>query len=89
MNNSFSLWKDNFAGVPPILGLLLFNKYVNYIFIFADSTLYLIGENHNINRNILNKKFLSLQKWLYDSYMVLNPGKCCYTSFGSKFTSVI
>ena len=99
MNNSFSLWKDNFAGVPPILGLLLFNKYINYIFIFADnaclsnyandSTLYLIGENHNINRNILNKKFLSLQKWLYDSYMVLNPGKCCYTSFGSKFTSVI
>ena len=28
--------------------------------------------------------FLSLQKWFYDSYMVLNPGKCCYMSFSSN-----
>ena len=23
-------------------------------------------------------------KWFYDSYMVLNPRKCCYVSFGSN-----
>ena len=44
-----------------------------------DTTLYSIGKNCNTNRNILNKNFLSLQKWFYDSYMVLNP---CYMSFG-------
>ena len=72
----------------------MFKIYINDIFLFpdnvclsnyaADTTLYLIGENHNTNRNILNKIFLSLQKWFYDNYMVLNPGKCCYMSFGSN-----
>ena len=46
-----------------------------------DTTLYSIGEIHSTNRNILNKKFLSLQKWFSDNYMVLNPSKCCYMSF--------
>ena len=47
------------------------------------NTLYSIGENHNTNKNILIKSFLSLQKWFYDNYMVLNQGKC-YMSFGSN-----
>ena len=47
-------------------------------------SLYWIEENHNTNRNILNKNFLSLQKWFYDSYIILKPGKCCYKSFGSN-----
>ena len=77
-----------------ILGPLMFNIYINNIFPFPDNvclsnyaddtTLYSIGENHNTNRNILNKKFLSLQKWFYDNYMVLNPGKCCYMSLDSN-----
>ena len=72
----------------------MFNIYINDIFLFLDNvrlnnyaddtTLYSIGENHNTNRNILNTNFLSLQKWFYDNYMVLNPGKCCYMSFGSN-----
>ena len=32
----------------------------------------------------MNKSVLSLQKWFYDNYMVLNPGKCYYKSFGSN-----
>ena len=71
----------------------MFNIYVNGIFLFADNaslsnyandtTIYSIVKNHNNNRDISNKNFLSLQKWFYDNYMVLNPGKCCYMSFGS------
>ena len=96
VNNNFSLWKDIFAGVPQgsILGRLMFNIYINNIFLFPDNvclsnfaddtTLYSIGKNHSTSRNMLNKKFLSLQKWFYNNYMVLNPRKCCYMSFGSN-----
>ena len=30
------------------------------------------------------EKITTLQIWFYDNYMVLNPGKCCYMSFGSN-----
>ena len=43
-----------------------------------------LEKKHNTNRNILNKNFLSLQKWFYENYKVLNPDKCCYMSFGSN-----
>ena len=96
MNNNFRLWKDIFAGVlqGSILGPLMFNIYINNIFLFPDNTclynyvddttLYSNGENHNTNRDILNRNFLSLEKWFYGNYMALNPGKCCYMSFSSN-----
>ena len=72
----------------------MFNIYINDIFLFPDNvclsnyaddtTPYSIGENDSTNRNILNKKCLSLKKWFYDNYMVSNPGKYCYMSFGSN-----
>ena len=51
---------------------------------YVDGTnLYSVEENQNTNRNILSEHFqFSLQKWLYDNYMVLNPGKYCDLSFG-------
>ena len=85
VNNNFSLWKDIFAGIPQgsILGLLMFNIYINDIFIFPDNVflrnyaddtnLYSFGENHDTNKNILNKNFLSLQKWFYDNFNGFKP----------------
>ena len=96
VNNNFNLREDIFTGVRQrsILGFLIFNIYINDKFLFPDNvclsnyaddtTLYSIGENHNTNRNILNKNCLSLQKCFYDNYVVLNSGKCCYMSFGTN-----
>ena len=96
VNNNFSVWKDIIAGVPQgsILGPLLFNVYLNDIFLFADNaylsnyaddkTLYAIGDDHMTNRNNLIKNFSSLQRWFYDNYMMLNPDKCYYMSLGSN-----
>ena len=99
VNNNYSLWKEIFTGVPQgsILGLLLFNIYSNDIFLFVDeaflsnyaddTALYSIHKNHISNQSVLKRNFICLQKWFYENYMVLNPGKCCYMTFGSKFNN--
>ena len=39
------------------------------------------------NQSVLKQNFICLQKWFYENYMVLNPGKCYYITFGSKFNN--
>ena len=87
INNNYSLWKEIFTGVPQgsILGPLLFNMYINDIFLFVDeaflsnyaddTVLYSIHKNHISNQSVLKQNFICLQKWFYENYMVLNPGK--------------
>ena len=96
MNNTFSLRKKIFPGVPQgsILEPVVFNLYINDICLFPnnvclgnyadDITLYSFGENENTSRNIFFFFKVSLQKWFYDNYMALNPGKCYYMSSGSN-----
>ena len=99
VNNNYSSWKEIFTGVPQgsILSPLLFNIYINDIFLFVDeaflsnyaddTVLYSIHKNHISNQSVLKQNFICLQKWFYENYMVLNPGKCCYMTFGSKFNN--
>ena len=76
VNSDFSLWKGIFACVQhgSMLGPIIFNIYINDIFLFADNvcssnytddtTLYSNGENHNTYRNISNNFFLSTKMFL-------------------------
>ena len=78
-----------------ILGPLLFNIFLNDIYIFFlkdanlgsyvdDSTLY--AYNRNLETVICNlrQEFSISCNWFYDNYMVLNPGKYYFMLFGVK-----
>ena len=81
-------------GVPQdsILGPLLFNIFLNDIFLFiskcqlcnyaGDNTLYKSGKNMQKIKNNLEMDFMILHKWFHENHMVLNPGKCHYIVIG-------
>ena len=74
VNASFSDWKEIETGVPQgsILGHLLFNIFLNYIFYFInngnlcnyadDNTLYSIGKSLNMVKENFKINFLIMQK---------------------------
>ena len=55
-----------------IKGKFLFPDNVCLSKYAGDTTVYSVGENDNTEGIILNKHFLSLQKWFYDNYIVLS-----------------
>ena len=96
VNNTLGDWRKIIAGVPQgsILGPLLFNIFLNDIFIFLnnanlgnyahDSTLYAYNKKLETVICNLRQEFSVLSNWFYDNYMVLNPGKCHFMLFGVK-----
>ena len=94
INNSFSTWEENIAGVPQgsILGPLLFNIFLNDIFYFEnrsflsnyadDNVLYAFGSNLDKVKQNLSQYLLKLSEWFYENCMILNPEKCYYMCIG-------
>ena len=95
-NKTFSEWERITTGVPQgsILGPLLFNIFLNDLFIFVsnaslsnhadDNTLYTFGDNLKKNRNNLRSSFDTVHQWFYEKYMVLNAGKCHFMCLGNN-----
>ena len=90
IKGSFSRWNEVITGVHQgsILGLLLFNIFLNDIFLFIskcqlcnyadDNALYKSGKNMRKIKNDLEIDFMILHKWFHENHMALNPGKCHY-----------
>ena len=85
---NFSEWERITTGVPQgsILGPLLFNIFLNNLFLFVSNyslskngdgnTLYTFGDNLKKIKNNSRNSFDTVSHWLYKNYVVLNTGKC-------------
>ena len=66
------------------LNIFFFLKEANLGVYADDSTLYACNKNlETVFCNIRQECFI-LSNWVYDNYMVLNPGKCHVMLFGVK-----
>ena len=88
VNNYLSSWADILSGIAQgsILGPLLFNIYINDIFLFIDETRlanyaddntpFSIESDINTLLNTLNIDVSILVNWFTDNYFKMNPDKC-------------
>ena len=94
VNKTFSEWERITTGVPQgsILGPLLFNIFLNDLFLFIsnsslsnyadDNTLYSFWDNLKKIKDNLRNSFDTVHQWFYENYMVLNAGKCHFMCLG-------
>ena len=96
INGSFSTWKETNLGVPQgsVLGPLLFNIYINDIFLLMneteicnyadDTTMYSCdSEVKNVIKR-LEQDANQLTAWFPENYMKLNEDKCHLILFGAN-----
>ena len=95
VGNCFSIWRTITSGVlqGSILGLLLFNIFVNDIFLFAkkstlcnyadDNTQFSCEKTIDQVINNVQTDFHKIKVWFYDNFLVLNPKKCYFMTLGN------
>ena len=94
IRESFSKYQIIVRGVPQgsILGLLLFNIFINDLFLTIDkstlcnyvddNTLYTSGNDANAVISKLKQDFSKIFKWFYEHFMILNTDKCYFLTLG-------
>ena len=96
VNSNFSMWEEKISGFlkGSILSALLFNIFLNDLFLFVenselsnyadDNTLYNFGSNLEKEKEILRQDFEIVTKWFCKNHMVLNSRKCHFMCLGQN-----
>ena len=96
INGSYSTYRDITIGVPrgSVLGPLLFNIFINDIFLFVqntsackyadDTTIYACNSDLDAITNRLETNSSIFVKWFSENYMKLTEEKCRFMIFGNK-----
>ena len=96
INGSVSEWKTTSIGVPQgsVLGPLLFNIYINDMFMFIsnsqicnyadDTTLYVIEQDIEQAIKTLEQDVVIMREWFKNNYMKLNEEKCHLINFSKS-----